>query len=59
VPSDPIARATAVAPDGDLVVFCGTVPLLGAFRYGDTFEASMRSCDWVLTLEYSLVTGEA
>jgi len=60
VPSDLIARATAAAPDGELVIFCGTVPLLdGAFRYGATFAASMSGDDWTLTLEYSLVTGEA
>jgi 4-hydroxyphenylacetate 3-monooxygenase len=60
VPSDLIARATAEAPDGDLVVFCGTVPLIdGAFRYGETFAASMTGDDWMLTLEYSLETREA
>jgi 4-hydroxyphenylacetate 3-monooxygenase len=60
VPSDLVARATAAAPVGDLVVFCGTVPLLdGSFRYGDTFAASMSGGDWTLTLEYSLSDREA
>ena len=59
-PSDLVARATAEAPDGDLVVFCGTVPLLdGSFRYGETFAASMSGGDWTLTLEYSLSDREA
>jgi 4-hydroxyphenylacetate 3-monooxygenase len=59
VPSDLIARATAEAPDGDLVIFCGTVPLLdGAFRYGESFAATMSGDGWALTLEYSLETGE-
>ena len=60
VPSDLVARATADTPGGDLVVFCGTVPLLdGSFRYGETFAASMSGGDWALTLEYSLSDREA
>ncbi len=60
VPSDLVARATAEAPVGDLVVFCGTVPLLdGSFRYGETFAGSMSGGDWTLTLEYSLSDREA
>jgi 4-hydroxyphenylacetate 3-monooxygenase len=60
LPSDLVARATAEAPVGDLVVFCGTVPLLdGSFRYGGTFAASMSGGDWTLTLEYSLSDREA
>jgi hypothetical protein len=60
VPSDLVARATAEVPVGDLVVFCGTVPLLdGSFRYGETFAASMSGGDWTLTLEYSLSDREA
>jgi 4-hydroxyphenylacetate 3-monooxygenase len=59
-PSDLVTRATAEAPVGDLVVFCGTVPLLdGSFRYGETFAASMSGGDWTLTLEYSLSDREA
>lgn len=55
VPSDLIARATTGDDGGDLVVFCGTVPLLdGAFRYGSTFAATMGADEWTLSLEYTV-----
>lgn len=56
VPSDLIARAIASNHAGDLVIFCGTVPLLdGAFRYGASFSATMGGGDWSLSLDYTAV----
>jgi hypothetical protein len=58
VPSDLIARAIAQAPAGDLVIFCGTVPLLaGEFRYGPGFAATMTAGDETLSLGYTMRTG--
>jgi 4-hydroxyphenylacetate 3-monooxygenase len=56
VPSDLIAHAVAAGHTGDLVIFCGTVPLLdGAFRYGARFSAAMGTDQWSpLRLEYTV-----
>jgi hypothetical protein len=56
VPSDLVAHALAAGHTGDLVVFCGTVPLLdGAFRYGTTFSATMGTDEEsLLRLEYAI-----
>ena len=56
VPSDLIAHALEAGHTGDLVVFCGTVPLLeGAFRYGATFSATMGTGhETPLRLEYTV-----
>jgi hypothetical protein len=56
VPSDLVAHALTAGHTGDLVVFCGTVPLLdGAFRYGATFTATMGTDDEPpLRLEYTV-----
>jgi hypothetical protein len=57
LPSNLIAHATADDRAGDLVVFCGTVPLLdGHFRYGAQFTATMNADDWSLRLEYAATT---
>jgi 4-hydroxyphenylacetate 3-monooxygenase len=54
VPSDLIAHAIASGHTGDLVVFCGTVPLIdGAFRYGALFSATMDVGECTLRLEYT------
>jgi 4-hydroxyphenylacetate 3-monooxygenase len=58
VPSDLIAHAIAGDRSGDLVIFCGTVPLLdGTFRYGATFTATLGSDQGLLRLEYTLATA--
>lgn len=42
LPSDIIARVDQTREDGDLVIFCGTFPLLdGVFRPGGEFRASL------------------
>ena len=54
VPSDLIAHAIAAGPAGDLVIFCGTVPLIdGAFRYGPLFSATMDVGECTLRLDYN------
>jgi hypothetical protein len=59
MPSDLISRATQQNPAGDVVIFCGTVPLLeGAFRYGEKFSATMSAgAGWTLRLEYTMQVG--
>jgi hypothetical protein len=59
MPSDLTSRATRQNPAGDLVIFCGTVPLLeGAFRYGEKFSATMSAgAEWTLRLEYTMQIG--
>jgi 4-hydroxyphenylacetate 3-monooxygenase len=60
VPSDLIVHATGEDPGGDLVVFCGTVPLLtGAFVYGAKFSATLTAGAWTLGLDYTLHGGAA
>lgn len=55
VPSDLIAHAIASGPAGDLVIFCGTVPLIdGAFRYGALFSATMDVGGCTIRLDYSV-----
>jgi hypothetical protein len=59
VPSDLIARATRENPSGDLVIFCGTVPLMeGEFRYGERFSTTMSLPGVTLRLEYALSGAE-
>ncbi len=54
VPSDLIAHATRTDPGGDLVVFGGTVPLVGGtFRYGSRFSATLGGEGWALRLDYT------
>lgn len=54
VPSDLIAHATRTDPGGDLVVFGGTVPLLGGtFRFGSRFSATLGGEGWALRLDYT------
>jgi 4-hydroxyphenylacetate 3-monooxygenase len=54
VPSDLIAHATREDRGGDLVVFGGTVPLLGGtFRYGSVFAATLGGEGWTLRLDYT------
>ena len=59
MPSDLTSRATQQNPAGDLVIFCGTVPLLeGAFRFGEKFSATMSAgAEWTLRLEYTMQIG--
>lgn len=58
VPSDLIAHAIAGNHAGDLVIFCGTVPLLdGTFRHGTTFTATLASDHGLLRLDYTQVTA--
>jgi hypothetical protein len=59
MPSDLTSRATQQNPASDLVIFCGTVPLLeGAFRYGEKFSATMSAgAEWTLRLEYTMQVG--
>jgi 4-hydroxyphenylacetate 3-monooxygenase len=60
VPSDLIAHAIAANHAGDLVIFCGTMPLLdGTFRYGATFTATLGCDQGLLQLEYMLATAPA
>jgi hypothetical protein len=53
-PEELVERMTVAAP-GDLVLFCGTFPLLGGeFVFGDQWELSLSSPDgWVLTHAYA------
>jgi hypothetical protein len=53
-PEELIERMTVAAP-GDLVLFCGTFPLLGGkFVFGDQWELSLSSPDgWVLSHAYA------